>query len=55
MWTAVKVRTGSRKYSAGYYPDLVCVLQWLDNKEPGEGKEHPGNITFISMNSSYGL
>ncbi|XP_061195840.1 syntaxin-binding protein 5-like [Saccostrea echinata] len=54
-WTAVKVRSGSRKYSAGYYPDLVCVLQWLDSKEPGEGKEHPGNITFISMNSSYGL
>lgn len=55
MWTAVKVRSGSRKYSAGYYPDLVCVLQWLDNKDPVEGKEHPGNITFISMNSSYGL
>nr|XP_022292231.1 syntaxin-binding protein 5-like isoform X2 [Crassostrea virginica] len=55
MWTAVKVRSGSRKYSAGYVPDLVCVLQWLDSKEAGEGKEHPGNITFISMNSSYGL
>ncbi|XP_056015675.1 syntaxin-binding protein 5-like isoform X5 [Ostrea edulis] len=54
-WTAVKVRPGSRKYSAGYYPDLVCVLQWLESKEPGEGKEHPGNITFISMNSTYGL
>ncbi|XP_033741004.1 syntaxin-binding protein 5-like isoform X3 [Pecten maximus] len=46
--TSLKVRPGSKKYSAGFYPDLVCLLNWLDN-------EHPGNITNISMNSSYGL
>lgn len=55
MWTAVKVRIGSRKYLAGYYLDLVCVLQWLDNKESGEGKEYSGNIIFIFMNFLYGL
>ncbi|OWF48268.1 Syntaxin-binding protein 5 [Mizuhopecten yessoensis] len=46
--TSLKVRPGSKKYNAGFYPDLVCLLNWLDN-------EHPGNITNISVNSSYGL
>ncbi|XP_076076740.1 syntaxin-binding protein 5-like isoform X2 [Mytilus galloprovincialis] len=46
--TALIVKSGSRKFSAGYYSDLVCLLQYLDN-------EHPGNITYISVNSVYGL
>ncbi|KAJ8315344.1 hypothetical protein KUTeg_007494 [Tegillarca granosa] len=46
--TLLKVRSGCRKYSSGYLPELVCLLTWLDN-------EHPGNITSICVNSSYGL
>ncbi|CAG2201605.1 SRO7_77 [Mytilus edulis] len=46
--TALIVKSGSRKFSAGYYSDLVCLLQYLDS-------EHPGNITYISVNSVYGL
>ncbi|XP_071113160.1 syntaxin-binding protein 5-like isoform X9 [Haliotis cracherodii] len=46
--TSVKVKTGSRKWSAGYQPDLVCVLTWVDG-------EPPGNITSILVNSTYGL
>ncbi|KAK3089384.1 hypothetical protein FSP39_003169 [Pinctada imbricata] len=46
--TAVKVRSGSRKYAAGFYPYLVCSLNWFDN-------EPPGNITTMAVNSSYGL
>ncbi|KAK3588352.1 hypothetical protein CHS0354_003282 [Potamilus streckersoni] len=46
--TVLKVRMGARRWSMGYQPDLVCLLTWLDN-------EHPGNITNISLNSTYGL
>jgi len=46
--TALIVKSGCRKYSPGYQSDLVCLLTWQDN-------EHPGNITNISVNSSYGL
>ncbi|KAL4233705.1 Syntaxin-binding protein 5 [Mactra antiquata] len=46
--TALRVRSGARKYAAGYQPDLMCLLTWLDS-------EHPGNITSICVNSSYGL
>ncbi|XP_052807591.1 syntaxin-binding protein 5-like isoform X10 [Mya arenaria] len=46
--TALRVRPGSRKYPAGYHPDVVCLLTWTDN-------EHPGNVTSICTNSNYGL
>ncbi|XP_060577978.1 syntaxin-binding protein 5-like isoform X2 [Ruditapes philippinarum] len=46
--TALRVRSGARKWGAGYQPDIVCLLTWMDS-------EHPGNITSISINSSYGL
>lgn len=46
--TAVKVRPGARKWTAGYQPDLVCILCYVDG-------EPPGNITVMSFNSSYGL
>ncbi|XP_053396743.1 syntaxin-binding protein 5-like isoform X2 [Mercenaria mercenaria] len=46
--TALRVRSGARKWVAGYQPDIVCLLTWMDS-------EHPGNITSISINSSYGL
>ncbi|KAK7471573.1 hypothetical protein BaRGS_00035801 [Batillaria attramentaria] len=46
--TAVKVRPGARKWAAGYQADLVCVLCYVEG-------EPPGNITVMSLNSSYGL
>lgn len=46
--TALRVRGGARKYTAGYQPDVVCLLTWNDN-------EHPGNITSVCTNSNYGL
>ncbi|XP_076466115.1 syntaxin-binding protein 5-like [Babylonia areolata] len=46
--TAVKVRPGARKWAAGYQPDLVCILCYVEG-------EPPGNITVMSLNSSYGL
>lgn len=53
MWqteqiTALKVRPGARKWPAGYQADLVCILGYIDG-------EPPGNITVMSLNSSYGL
>ncbi|XP_013422005.1 syntaxin-binding protein 5 [Lingula anatina] len=48
LFTSVKVKGGSRKFSAGYQPTLVCVLGSVEG-------EKPGNITSISVNSSYGL
>lgn len=46
--TALAVKSGCRKYGPGYHSDLVCLLNWIDN-------EHPGVITNVSVNSSYGL
>ena len=46
--TALRVRSGARKWGTGYQPDMVCLLTWTDN-------EHPGNVTSVSVNSSYGL
>ena len=46
--TSVKVKPGSRKWAAGYQPDLIGVLTWIDG-------EPPPPITAISVNSHYGL
>ncbi|XP_025098428.1 syntaxin-binding protein 5-like isoform X3 [Pomacea canaliculata] len=46
--TLVKVRPGSRKWTAGYQADLVCILCFIEG-------EPPGSITVMSLNSSYGL
>ena len=46
--TNVKMKPGPRKWPAGYQPDLVCCLTWVDG-------EPPANVTSISINSSYGL
>ncbi|CAL4082353.1 unnamed protein product, partial [Meganyctiphanes norvegica] len=44
----IHVRGGSQKKPAGYQADLVCLTPWV-NGEP------PGNISAITINSSYGL
>ncbi|BFZ24771.1 hypothetical protein BsWGS_27811 [Bradybaena similaris] len=46
--TSVKARGGTHRWGPGFLPDLVCVLCWVDG-------EPPGNITVMSINSSYGL
>ncbi|XP_035824568.1 syntaxin-binding protein 5 isoform X4 [Aplysia californica] len=46
--TSVKAKTGARRWGPGFLPDLVCILCWVDG-------EPPGNITVMSLNSSYGL
>ncbi|ESO87245.1 hypothetical protein LOTGIDRAFT_154747 [Lottia gigantea] len=46
--TLVRVKGGGRKWCAGYHPDFVCVLTFVDG-------EPPGSITSLSLNSSYGL
>ena len=46
--TALRVRSGARKWAPGYQPELVGLLTWTDS-------EHPGNITSICVNSNYGL
>ncbi|XP_074645038.1 syntaxin-binding protein 5-like [Tubulanus polymorphus] len=46
--TCVKVKQGPRKWSAGYQPDVVCLLTYVDG-------EPPSNITSVSLNSIYGL
>ena len=32
--TSVQVKAGSRKWSSGYYPELCCLLQWVDGEPP---------------------
>lgn len=46
--TALKVKPSQRRWNPGFQPDIVCLLAWIDN-------EHPGNVTSICINSSYGL
>ncbi|XP_059142010.1 syntaxin-binding protein 5-like isoform X4 [Physella acuta] len=46
--TSVKAKSGSRRWGPGFLPDLVCILCWVDG-------EPAGNITVMSVNSSYGL
>ncbi|RUS70838.1 hypothetical protein EGW08_021397, partial [Elysia chlorotica] len=46
--TSVKAKSGSRRWGPGFLPDMVCILCWVDG-------EPPGNITVMSLNSSYGL
>ncbi|XP_052832428.1 syntaxin-binding protein 5 isoform X4 [Octopus bimaculoides] len=46
--TALKVKPSQRRWNPGFQPDIVCLLAWIDN-------EHPGNVTSICVNSSYGL
>ncbi|CAG5115214.1 unnamed protein product, partial [Candidula unifasciata] len=46
--TSVKARGGTHRWGPGFLPDLVCILCWVDG-------EPPGNITVMSVNSSYGL
>lgn len=46
--TCVRVRSGSRKWSPGYHPELCCVLQWLHG-------EPPPPITSMSYSSKFGL
>ncbi|GAB1606340.1 syntaxin-binding protein 5-like, partial [Argonauta hians] len=46
--TALKVKPAQRRWNPGFQPDIVCLLAWIDN-------EHPGNVTSICINSSYGL
>ncbi|ELU03639.1 hypothetical protein CAPTEDRAFT_91323 [Capitella teleta] len=46
--TSVRVKGGTRKWSAGYQPELCCILTWIDG-------DAPPPITNITLNSSYGL
>ena len=46
--TSLRIKGGSRKWSAGFYPELCCLLQWVDG-------EPPSPITSLSFSSSYGL
>ncbi|CAG5117349.1 unnamed protein product, partial [Candidula unifasciata] len=46
--TSVKVRSGSHRWGPGFLPELVCILCCPEG-------ESPGNITVMSLNSSYGL
>lgn len=46
--TCLKLKSGSRKWSAGYQPELCCLLTCIDN-------EPPPPITSLSFNSKYGL
>ncbi|KAH9495415.1 Syntaxin-binding protein 5, partial [Bulinus truncatus] len=46
--TSVKAKTGNHRWGPGFLPELVCILCWVDG-------EPAGNITVLSLNSSYGL
>ncbi|XP_013071471.1 syntaxin-binding protein 5-like isoform X3 [Biomphalaria glabrata] len=46
--TSVKAKTGNHRWGPGFLPELVCILCWVDG-------EPAGNITVMSLNSSYGL
>ncbi|KAF2366161.1 Lethal giant larvaeue 2 [Trinorchestia longiramus] len=48
IFVTVHVRGGVQKKPPGYQAELVCLTPWV-NGEP------PGQITSVSINSSYGL
>lgn len=46
--TCVKLKSGPRKWSSGYQPDLCCILTWVDG-------EPPSPISSVAINSKFGL
>lgn len=44
----LKVKPGPQKKLAGFQPQLVCLTPWVNGT-------HPGQITSLCINSSYGL
>ena len=46
--TSVKVKSGARKWSSGYQPELCCLVAWIDG-------EPPSPVTSIAVNSAFGL
>ncbi|XP_041353857.1 syntaxin-binding protein 5-like isoform X2 [Gigantopelta aegis] len=46
--TSIKVKTKGWKWSSGFQPELVCMLNLVDG-------DPAANITSISVNSTYGL
>ncbi|KAF6032681.1 STXBP5 [Bugula neritina] len=46
--TSVKAKSGARKYSVGYQPELVVLVQWYEGTTPPI-------ITSVCINSSYGM
>ena len=46
--TNVKIKSGARKWPAGYQPSVCCMLTWTDG-------EPPPPITSLAINSKYGL
>lgn len=44
----LKVRQGPQRKAAGFQAQLICLTPWTNGS-------HPGQITSLSINSSYGL
>lgn len=44
----LRVRPGQQRKPPGFQAQLVCLTPWSNNS-------HPGQITSLCINSSYGL
>lgn len=44
----LRVRQGPQRKPAGFQAQLICLTPWTNGS-------HPGQITSLSINSSYGL
>ena len=44
----LRVRPGQQRKPPGFQAQLVCLTPWTNNT-------HPGQITSLCINSSYGL